>query len=754
MFSVSPGVNIQEIDLTTVIPTVSTAIGALAGVFHWGPVDQRIMVDSEPDLVSRFGKPSNFNAETWFTAASYLAYSNQLIISRAANTTGSSPSVSASIESGNATATVANTSALSVGMFAASVNNSGVTVGATIASIVNSTAFTFSSASHAVANGTSEILFLSNTAFNAIANTGAVANLEAQIVKNEDHFISKEGTFDTDAQFVARFPGSLGNSLRISVCASPDAFSQSVNLASYSNASFTVNVNSNTTTFSLTSTSNTDAGANATSLKALFAVGDNIEVGNNEIGKQLMKITAIGNTVVAGNSSTGNANFTVSFEDPLYLSTSFVYDGANASTRNVTRTWEFSTLVDAAPGQSTYQRLAGNTSVNADEVHVVVVDDGGKFTGVPGTVLEIYKNLSRASDAKTEDGTTGFYHAVINDRSQYVWAVNDISGMASNTALNLSSTTASVYNKTFVLGNDGANESNIPHALLARAYDMFASAEDVDISLIMTGRAPDSLLPNYLIDNIAEKRKDCVVFVSPSRGSVVSNIGNEADSIVTFRNNLRSTSYAFMDSGYKYMYDRYNNINRFIPLNGDMAGLCARTDDTNDAWWSPGGFNRGQLKNVIKLAYNPRQADRDKLYKAGVNPVVSFPGQGTILYGDKTLLAKPSAFDRINVRRLFIVLEKSISTAAKYVLFDFNDDFTRSQFKNMVIPYLRTVKGRRGITDFLVVCDESNNTPQIVDLNQFLGAIYIKPARSINFITLQFVAVPTGIAFSEVVGQV
>ena len=455
MFSVSPGVNIQEIDLTTVIPTVSTAIGALAGVFHWGPVDQRIMVDSEPDLVSRFGKPSNFNAETWFTAASYLAYSNQLILSRAANTTGSSPSVSASIESGNATATVANTSALSVGMFAASVNNSGVTVGATIASIVNSTAFTFSSASHAVANGTSEILFLSNTAFNAIANTGEVANLEAQIVKNEDHFISKEGTFDTDAQFVARFPGSLGNSLRISVCASPNAFSQSVNLASYSNASFTVNVNSNTTTFSLTSTSNTDAGANATSLKALFSVGDNIEVGNNEIGKQLMKITAIGNTVVAGNSSSGNANFTVSFEDPLYLSTSFVYDGANASTRNVTRTWEFSTLVDAAPGQSTYQRLAGNTSVNADEVHVVVVDDGGKFTGVPGTVLEIYKNLSRASDAKTEDGTTGFYRAVINDRSQYVWAVNDISGMASNTALNLSSTTASVYNKTFVLGNDG-----------------------------------------------------------------------------------------------------------------------------------------------------------------------------------------------------------------------------------------------------------------------------------------------------------
>ena len=223
--------------------------------------------------------------------------------------------------------------------------------------------------------------------------------------------------------------------------------------------------------------------------------------------------------------------------------------------------------------------------------------------------------------------------------------------------------------------------------------------------------------------------------------------------MVSFRNNLRSTSYAVMDSGYKYMYDRYNDLYRWIPLNGDVAGLCVRTDNTNDPWWSPAGLNRGQIKNLVKLAYNPRKADRDTLYKAGINPVVTFPGQGTILFGDKTLLNKPSAFDRINVRRLFIVLEKAIATASKFTLFEFNDAFTRAQFKSLVVPYLREVQGRRGITDFLVVCDDTNNTPDIIDRNEFVGDIYIKPARSINFIQLNFVAVRTGVAFSEVVGQ-
>jgi phage tail sheath protein FI len=297
---------------------------------------------------------------------------------------------------------------------------------------------------------------------------------------------------------------------------------------------------------------------------------------------------------------------------------------------------------------------------------------------------------------------------------------------------------------------------------LANAYDLFKDASDVDLSLVLTGKMPyqtpgadeEARLANYLIDNIAEVRKDCVVFVSPCKEDVVGLSGSDAAAaIVATRGDLRSTSYAVMDSGYKYMYDRYNDLYRWVPLNGDIAGICARADVTNDPWWSPAGPSRGQLKNVVRLAYNPGKDDRDTLYKAGINPVVTFPGQGTLLYGDKTLLSVDSAFDRVNVRRLFIVLEKAIARASRSTLFEFNDAFTRSQFKNLVTPYLRDIQGRRGITDFLVVCDDSNNTPEVIDRNEFVGDIYIKPARSINFIQLNFVAVRTGVAFSEVVGQ-
>jgi len=258
---------------------------------------------------------------------------------------------------------------------------------------------------------------------------------------------------------------------------------------------------------------------------------------------------------------------------------------------------------------------------------------------------------------------------------------------------------------------------------------------------------------NYIIDNIAEFRKDCIVLVSPERSDVVNNALDIEDDVIEFRNDLRSTSYAVMDSGYKYMYDKYNDVYRWIPLNGDIAGLCARTDDERDAWFSPAGFNRGQIRNIVKLAWNPKQAERDLLYKNAVNPIVNFPGQGIIMFGDKTLLSKPSAFDRINVRRLFIVLEKAIARASQSTLFEFNDEFTRSSFVNLVTPFLRDVQGRRGITDFAVVCDETNNTGEVIDRNEFVGDIYIKPARAINFIQLNFVAVRTGVEFSEIIGQ-
>ena len=393
-----------------------------------------------------------------------------------------------------------------------------------------------------------------------------------------------------------------------------------------------------------------------------------------------------------------------------------------------------------------------------DELHVVVADEDGKFSGVPGTVLEVFRGLSRATDAKTEDGSTNFYKDVLNQNSNYIWFANARTGATSNTAINLTSaSTTTPLSVSFNGGTDGLDENTAALSSILTAYDLFASAESVDVSLILTGSTRGGTngeqLANYLIDNIAEKRKDCVVFVSPQRADVVNALGSEATNIVTLRNSLRSTSYAVMDSGYKYQYDKYNDLYRYIPLNGDTAGLCVRTDDVRDPWFSPAGFNRGQVKNIVKLAYNPSKADRDVLYKAGVNPVVTFPGQGTVLFGDKTLLSKPSAFDRINVRRLFIVLEKAIATATQFTLFEFNDDFTRAQFRNLVEPFLRDVQGRRGIYDFRVVCDSTNNTGEVIDRNEFIGDIYIKPAKSINFIQLNFVAVRTGVEFSEVVGQ-
>ena len=260
---------------------------------------------------------------------------------------------------------------------------------------------------------------------------------------------------------------------------------------------------------------------------------------------------------------------------------------------------------------------------------------------------------------------------------------------------------------------------------------------------------------NYIIDNITSVRKDCVACVSPEYADVVSTATiDRTQNIVDFRNSLTSSSFAILDSGYKYQYDKFSDVYRWVPLNGDIGGTIARTDLDRDFFFSPAGLQRGSIKNVIKLAWNPDKADRDLLYQNDINPVVTFPGSGVILFGDKTLLGRPSAFDRINVRRLFITLEKAIERAAQSLLFEFNDEFTRAQFKNLVEPFLRDIQGRRGIYDFKVVCDETNNTGSVIDRNEFVGDIFIKPARSINFIQLNFVAVRTGVEFSEVVGSV
>lgn len=703
-FQVSPGVNITEIDLTTVVPAVSTTEGAFAGVFRWGPVDKVILVDTEDKLVGRFGKPSNLNAETFFTAANFLSYGNKLYIVRTANTT----------------------------------DPTGV-----------------------------------DGALSAFANTGAATSVLNLIVKNDDlitdNTVITNLASETNVRYTARYPGALGNSLKISVCDTVNTFFSNTSLRAQSgnNSSLDANISANAALTSIVATNGSNAVSinigretsgtiaeavtQAGTIRGLLTVGDLLEIGNSTIGTQFLKVTSIGSVTNTANVATFTVNVATK-----YTLTSIGGSGANTdalTTGYLRRHWEYSQTVDRAPGTSNYVANFGNSAA-VDEVHLVVADEDGQISGVPGTVLEVYEGLSRANNALSENGTSIFLKDVINQNSKYVYYVTDRAAAYLGSAASISST---ANNKPMTLsfagGSDGGSEANVGLNVVISGYNKFKSSEDIDVSLVLQGKARGTTLASHLIDNIAESRKDCVAFISPRLEDVVYNQGDEAADTIAFRNSLTSTSYAVIDSGYKYQYDKYNDVYRYIPLNGDVAGLCVRTDDQRDPWWSPAGFNRGVIKNTIKLAYNPAKADRDQLYKAGINPVVTFPGQGTVLFGDKTMLSKPSAFDRINVRRLFIVLEKAIATAAKFTLFEFNDEFTRAQFRNLVEPFLRDVQGRRGIYDFRVVCDETNNTAEVIDRNEFRGDIYIKPSKSINFIQLNFVAVRSGVEFSEIVGQ-
>jgi phage tail sheath protein FI len=557
-FQLSPGVLVTEQDLTSVVPAVATTAGGFAGAFAWGPVGVVTTVDSENALVTTFGKPNSSTFQSFFTAANFLSYGNNLQVIRVVN--------------------------------------------------------------------------------QATAKNAAVVAANVVIIRNEDHYTASYSSGEGSVgEWAAKYPGTLGNSLRVSM-----------------------------------------ADANAWS------------------------------------------------------------------------TWSYAANFDAAPSTSTYVSDLGGSH---DELHIAVIDEDGLFSGTAGTVVEKFAFASKASDAKRADGTSAYYKDVVNNQSAYIYWMDHTanvaaSGTAWGNAANASLFANLTSNVTVSLAGgvsaDSPTDGNITSALA-----LFANDEAYDISLLPLGAASSTVV-NFAISSIAEVRKDVIVFASPTLANVVNNAGSEATDVVTFRESLTSSSYAVLDSGWKYQYDRYNDVYRWIPLNGDTAGLAVRTDFVADPWFSPAGFNRGQVKNVVKLAYSPSKTDRDTLYKKGINPVVTFPGNGTVLFGDKTLLAKPSAFDRINVRRLFIVLEKAIATAAKFQLFEFNDPFTRAQFRNLVEPFLRDVQGRRGITDFKVVCDESNNTAQVIDTNNFVADIFIKPARAINFIQLNFIATRSGISFEEV----
>ena len=632
-FQVSPGVLVQEKDLTNVIPAVATSIGAIAGDFTKGPTDEIVSISSEKDLVETFGKPTATNFEHFFSASSFLQYGNSL---RVVRTSGS-------------------------GLLNATESGSGLLIN-------NTTHYQDNYADGSASNGL----------------------------------------------WGARTAGSWGNNLKISSCPSATVYEETAKTA-INQADCAVG----DTTVTIDSASG-------------LSVGDIVNFA--ESGGYEYRITNIASlvlTIVRHPSGVGGLHTAVA---------------DNAAVR---RRWQYYDLVSAAPGTSPYTTDRGGSN---DEIHVVVVDEDGDITGKAGDVLEVYDSISKASDAKTPQGDDNYYPNVIFNKSKYVYWLDHNSGGTNwgvgGTGTTFTAVTA-VSNVSLAAGNNGTAGTT---AQLKTAYEKYTDAETVDVNLIIAGKGTATHIDNLV--TIAESRKDCVVFASPERSDVVnvSNSETQTNNVKGFFDGITSSSYLVFDSGYKYTYDKYNDVFRFVPLNGDIAGLAARTDLIADSWFSPAGFSRGVIRGAVKLAYNPTKTQRDTLYRARVNPVSTFPGQGTVLFGDKTALSAPSAFDRINVRRLFITLEKAISTASKFQLFEFNDEFTRAQFRNLVEPFLRDVQGRRGITDFLVVCDETNNTGDVIDRNEFRADIFVKPTRSINFITLQFIATRTGVAFEEVIG--
>ena len=728
-FTISPGVVTKEIDLTTVVPEISMTEGAIAGPFRWGPSYWSTTVSNESELSSIFGKPDAATYKSFFTAASYLAYSGSLKVVRTPNIT----------DAKNATMDSSNT------------------------------------------------VYISND----------------EVYENT-YDPQMGGTANDDyGPFVAKYAGDLGNSLRVSLCGASKA---------NTNSDGTLNSNTDVTlTGTMTWTESSGALA-AVSASTLFttelSVGDVITLGTHKL-----VIASIASAAAAVARSSHGSNITAGaavrhkrsgFSEPssqmvgtcaasangvTVTGTSTLFDlqvnvgdlvklvGTNeerrvsaiASNTSLTvsqpfvaaaaantwsRKWEYADSFDGDPTTSAH--CARNSGAQ-DEVHIAIIDEDGEFTGANNTVVETYTG-SVAGGAKGEDGQSIYYKDLVNKKSAYVrWMDHDASGDADSALATTAwggAASGTFNGKGIIISGSmtgGAAGSTATAGNVQTGFDEFKNAEKIDVTLLMTGDAT-AATQIHCINNIAEYRKDCVAFVSPLQANVVDNAGSETTDVVDHRNSMPSSSYAVMDSGWKYMYDKYNDVYRYVPLNGDIAGCCAFTDSSRDPFWSPAGIERGNIRNAIKLPFNPNKTQRDELYKNGVNPVTAMPGSGILLFGDKTLLAKPSAFDRINVRRLFILLEKSIARMAESFLFEFNDSFTRSRFTSTVEPFLRDIQGRGGVQDFAVVCDDSNNPPDVVDRNEFRGDIYVKPSRSINFIQLQFVAVRSGVEFSEIIG--
>jgi len=634
-FSVSPSVIVREVDASATVPAIATPPAAIAGIFRWGPVNDPVLITSETDLINRFGKPTDSNFETFFTAADYLAYANALYVVRA--------------DDDSATA------------------------------------------------------------------SGDV--LDA----NND--VSEAGAFE------AKHPGALGNSLQVAYC----------NVNGYESELYAVG---DIPTNGIANTSADQAFTfNASSLNfevsntdqmTTLAADDVLRIGNDSVGYQDIVVTGVTETELNKTYGTGNNAVTVvdGYDYVINLKTKFTLAETDPNALKLEKRWAHAGLFPGAP--------------SANHVHIVVVDEDGDISGEAGTLVESYSNLSTTAGATRDDGSNKYYETVIENASAWV-------KVADTTVIGTAAGTLAKY-ESLANGTDAKTESNATLAQLGFAWDELKNTNELDINFVLLGKGDDAgNRANYIISNVVDYRKDCVAYISPSKEAVVdaTATATKMTNAIAHRNKIQSSSYAFMDSGYKYRYDKYNDKYRWTPLNGDMAGLASRVE----VWESPAGFRKGIIKNVVKLAFNPNKAQRDQLYSSDINPVMAQVGQGIMLFGDKTLLGTQSAFDRLNVRRLFIAVEKAIATAAQGFLFELNDEFTQTQFRNIVDPFLRDIQGRRGIIDFRVVSDATVNTPAVIDQNKFRANIFIQPARSINVIELTFVATRTGIEFDEIVGS-
>jgi hypothetical protein len=628
---ISPGIQITETDQPPIVLTLGTTAGGTSGRFRWGPVEEATLVQSEAELVEKFGAPNATNAVDFLVAANYISYSPNLFVVRQEG-----------------------------------------------ANLLNAT---------------------------AEDSTGGGGAGEGLLIKNDDAWEASYSTGSADVgPFAAKYAGALGNSVEVSTCASSAAWQSNLT------GTWTV------------------------------AAGGTVVVGSGGAANTEL---IVGDLVVLGGRSIKVASVTNA--DYFTLASAHI---TGASAASAVRRWEYFGQFDSAPGTSTYVSDRGGSG---DEMHVVIVDKGGEITGVTGTVLEKFQQVSKSSGARTDTGASNYYKDVLATRSEFIRWMDHENGTnwGGNTAVDYTGSTNSPVqpiNYRLAGGSDGAAPDDTQKIT---AFNIFANKANISINLMPMGVVSATVI-NTVIADIAEQRKDVMVCVSPEQSDVVNQAGSEVTNILGFADTVTKSTFVVFDSNWKFQYDKYNDNYVYVPCNADTAGVMARTDFNLAPWNSPAGYTKGTFLNVTKLAWNPNESERDLLYKQAINPIFSQTGRGTVLFGDKTFVLRGTSFNRINVRRLFIELQKTIGDFAGSVLFDENNESTRTGFVNTIEPYLRSVQAQRGITEFRVVCDSSNNPQAVVNANEFICDIFVRPTSSVNFIQLNFVSVRGSVSFNEV----